>query len=210
MDNQKELQNFLKNEVKSRSLSLRELSKLTDIDHATLSKIINGKRTANLNHLKKLSESFGTELEQLLKMAGFTDSENDELKQTWKAVQKVVHELGGTDEEITYERVNQEIEVFKKRSQTISGKEKIRKEFKAKMEKTSGIGKYIDQLKAMYCHFLQGNGHPKDQILIGAALLYFIVTTDLLPDYLLPVGLLDDAFIVQAISQRLENKNILL
>src|SRR5699024_6064789 len=81
MDNKIDMKNFLKNEVKSRSLSLRELSKLTDIDHATLSKIINGKRTANLNHLKKLSESFGTELEQLLKMAGFTDSESDELKQ---------------------------------------------------------------------------------------------------------------------------------
>src|SRR5699024_12480303 len=126
------------------------------------SKIINGKRTANLNHLKKLSESFGTELEQLLKMAGFTDSESDELKQTGEAVQKVVHELGGTDEEITYERVNQEIEVIKKRSQTISGKEKIRKEFKAKMEKTSDIGKYVDQLKAKNCHIIQGNGHRKD------------------------------------------------
>lgn len=210
MRDQQKLSGFLKNEMKKRDFSLRMLSKVSSIDHATLSKIISGKRQANLNHLQKLADSFEMEITKLLEMAGYISDKNDDLQETWKAVQTIVVTMSPTNEEITYEHINHEIVKFEELSQTASGKETIREEFENKLEETSGVGKYVEQLKTMYSYFIQNNGYHKDQILIGAALLYFIVTTDLLPDYLLPVGLLDDAFIVQAISQRLENKSLLL
>lgn len=210
MRDQQKLSEFLKSEMKKRSYSLRILSQISSIDHATLSKIISGKRKANLNHLQKLADSFEMEITKLLEMAGYTSDKNDDLQKTWNAVQRVVDTMSPINEEISYEHVNHEIVKFEKLSQTTSGKKTIREKFENKLEETSGAGKYVEQLKTMYSHFIQNKGHHKDQLLIGAALLYFIVTTDLLPDYLLPVGLLDDAFIVQVISQRLENKSLLL
>lgn len=210
MERQNRLYQFMENEMNKRSMSLRRFSSLVNIDHATLSKIMNGKRQVNLSHLQKLSESLSVDFDFLLELAGYRTPIKDDLEKTWEAVQKIAEELTDVNESISFERVDQEISHFETYSQTAAGQEKIRAEFNTKMTETAGIGKYVEQLKAMYAHFINENGHLKDQILIGAALLYFIVTTDLLPDYLLPVGLLDDAFIVQAISQRLENKNILL
>lgn len=210
MEEQNVLHQFMKNEMNQRSMSLRRFSSLVNIDHATLSKIMNGKRQANLNHLQKLSESLSVNLDYLLEIAGYRKTDKDDLEKTWEAVQRIAETLTDVNEDLSFERVNQEISHFETYSQTAAGQEKIHAEFNTKIKETAGIGKYVEQLKAMYAHFINGHGHLTDQILIGAALLYFIVTTDLLPDYLLPVGLLDDAFIVQAISQRLENKNILL
>lgn len=210
MKEQNELHEFMKNEMNKRSMSLRRFSSLINIDHGTLSKIMNGKRQANLNHLQKLSENLSTDFESLLKLAGYKAHDKDDLEKTWEAVQKIAEELISANESISFERMNQEISRFEIYSQSAAGQERIHKEFNTKMKETTGLGKYVEQLKAMYTHFINGHGHVTDQILIGAALLYFIVTTDLMPDYILPVGLLDDAFIVRSISQRLENKNILL
>ena len=69
----------------------------------------------------------------------------------------------------------------------------------------------MKNIHKMYGCFITGKSNVNDTALMGGALLYFIVTTDLImPDYLLPIGLLDDALIVQAISQRMENKNLLI
>lgn len=210
MRDQQKLREFLKSEMKKRGYSLRMLSKVSSIDHATLSKIISGKRKANLNHLQKLADSFEMKITKMLETAGYTSDRSDDLQETWRAVQTVVNTMSPSNGEISYEHVNHEIVKFEELSQTKSGKETIHEKFEEKLKETSGLGKYVEQLKTMYSHFIQNNGHHKDQILIGAALLYFIVTTDLFPDYLLPIGLLDDAFIVQVISQRLENKSLLL
>ena len=210
MNNQEKLHQFIKDEMKYREMTLRMFSKAVNIDHATLSKIMNGKRKANINHLQKLSDSLSVDFDFLLESAGFKHAEKDELEQTWIAVQKIVNEMTDIEENISFKRVNEEISYFESYSGTADGSRKIHSEFDDKIKETSGIGKYTEQLKIMYGYFINDKGTLKSQLLVGAALLYFIVTTDLLPDYLLPVGLLDDAFIVQVILQRLENKNILL
>ncbi|CAD2071495.1 transcriptional regulator [Jeotgalicoccus coquinae] len=210
MNNQEKLQQFIKDEMKHREMTLRRFSKVVNIDHATLSKIMNGKRKANINHVQKLSDSLSVDFDFLLESAGFRGAVKDELEQTWIAVQKVVNDMTDIEESISYKRVNEEISYFKTYSGTDEGRAKIRSEFDGKIEETSGVGKYTEQLKMMYRYFINDKGTLKSQLLVGAALIYFIVTTDLLPDYLLPVGLLDDAFIVQVILQRLENENILL
>lgn len=210
MNNQEKLHQFMKDEMKCRDMTLRMFSKAVNIDHATLSKIMNGKRKANINHVQKLSDNLSADFDFLLESAGFKGAGKDELEQTWIAVQKVVKDMTDIEESISYKRVNEEISYFETYSGTDEGSKRIHSEFDDKIKETSGIGKYTEQLKIMYGYFINDKGTLKSQLLVGAALLYFIVTTDLLPDYLLPVGLLDDAFIVQVILQRLENKNILL
>lgn len=66
-----ELGTLLKERLQQRSLSLRELSTYTEIDKATLSRIMNGKRKPTLNHLQRLSDSLNLSLDQLLAAAGF-------------------------------------------------------------------------------------------------------------------------------------------
>lgn len=59
----------------------------------------------------------------------------------------------------------------------------------------------------MYHRFIEENGTSFQIGLMGGALLYFIVTTDLLPDYLFPIGYLDDALVVQTVYQQLNMKS---
>src|SRR5699024_1563589 len=110
------------------------------------------------------------------------------------------------DEELTLEKVNNQIEKYGAYSQTKEGEEMVGGQFQDKLDQSNFSGSSIQTLQKMYTGFLKKRGSVRELTLMGAALLYFIVTTDLLPDYLFPIGFLDDALIVQMISQNLENK----
>lgn len=56
----------------------------------------------------------------------------------------------------------------------------------------------------MFSMFINRKGSVKELGLMGAALLYFVVTKDLMPDYLFPVGFMDDALVVQVVMKQLE------
>lgn len=46
--------------IKKKRISLRELSRLTDIRHAALSELSNGKRqNVNFQHIERIAEAFG-------------------------------------------------------------------------------------------------------------------------------------------------------
>ncbi|SDE46033.1 DNA-binding transcriptional regulator, XRE family [Paenibacillus sp. UNCCL117] len=48
--------------IKSRGISLRELSRLADVRHAALSELANGKRTSiNFSHIEKIAEALDIE-----------------------------------------------------------------------------------------------------------------------------------------------------
>lgn len=63
---------LLRSLLKKNALSMRKLSSLTGIDTATISRIINGKRQANLHHLKQFARYLNTPLEALIDPAGGT------------------------------------------------------------------------------------------------------------------------------------------
>lgn len=210
MSDQEKLRNHLKKEVADRRLSLRELGRLSGIDHATLSKIMNGKRKMNLNHLHRLSEGLGISLKSLLPVSENHDVADDDLNRNLEAVQTLVKANHPEMDDITMARLDMAIEKYATDSMTPRGREDIRKNLEDKIAQSSEKGTFMNNIRSMYSKFITMNGHPKDIALMGGALLYFIVTTDLIPDYLLPIGLLDDALIVQAISQRIENKNLLM
>lgn len=207
------LHNVLSHLMKEKSLSVRELGRISGIDHATISKIMNGKRKANINHFQKLSESLDVKITRLMEAAGYhTGSKNEVVLENQELHKSIQHLIKQTDIdcnlEFTLDKVDFKIDKYQRYSQTDEGKKAIIKEFKAKLNELSGRGLYIEKLKWMYLKFQSKQGTAREMALMGAALLYFIVTTDLIPDYLMPIGLLDDAFIVKVISQRLENKGL--
>ncbi|WP_164215740.1 helix-turn-helix domain-containing protein [Virgibacillus sp. YIM 98842] len=199
--------------MEERSLSLRELGRISEIDHATISKIMNGKRKPNINHFQKLSKSLDVEITILLEAAGYhTGSKNEDVienRELHKSIQHLIEHTDVKDNlEFTLDKVNAKIDNYKRYSRTDDGEKTIVEGFKTKLDQVSGRGPYIQKLKWMYLKFQSKRGTAHDMALMGAALLYFIVTTDLIPDYLMPIGLLDDAFIVKVISERLENNEI--
>lgn len=44
----------------------------------------------------------------------------------------------------------------------------------------------------------------EDRAILGSALLYYILATDVIPDYMFPIGYLDDAIAVQIALNRLK------
>ncbi|WP_156292079.1 helix-turn-helix domain-containing protein [Oceanobacillus salinisoli] len=201
---------FLKRQIKEKHLSVRKLSKLSGVDHATISKMMNGKRKVNLKHLEKLAVGLEIDLSSLLKAAGYhvepkkeTDSD---LHVALDNIEKLIESSEVYKGNFSMEQLEKELTNYNNFSQTEEGKQVILEGFQPKLNKINGIGPYIQKLQWMYTEFTKNHGTKYQLALMGSALLYFIVTTDLLPDYLFPVGYLDDALVVQTVLQQLENK----
>jgi len=202
------LKQLLSQLMEEKSLSVRKLGRQSGIDHATISKIMNGKRKANITHLQKLSDALNVELTIFLEAAGYDTGikKTSQYPDYFETVRHLIKTTDLHDEELTLEKVNNQIEKYGAYSQTKEGEEMVGGQFQDKLDQSNFSGSSIQTLQKMYTGFLKKRGSVRELTLMGAALLYFIVTTDLLPDYLFPIGFLDDALIVQMISQNLENK----
>ena len=108
------------------------------------------------------------------------------------------------ERKFTEKELQQEIIIYEEHSLTEEGKQTILDNFQAKLAKIDGQGPYIKQLQSMFSRFINRKGSVKELGLMGAALLYFVVTKDLLPDFLFPVGFMDDAIVVQVVMKQLE------
>lgn len=210
MKDQELLKEYLKTELSERGLSLRELGKLSGINHATLSRIMNGKRKANLDHLHRLSAVLDVNVADLLSLTYDSHNKTNDFNKNLEAVQTLVKTTYPEMDSITMERINAEIKKYEEQSATPRGRSEIQEKFKEKIQHSPMAGTFIKNIQQMYNDFRMRRGRPENIALMGAALLYFIVTVDLIPDYLAPVGLLDDALIVQLISRKLEYENMLM
>ncbi len=199
---------LLRERLKERSLSMRRLSELTEIDTATISRIINGKRKANLQHLERFAECLDIPLIDFVEAAGYPVEQQQEKFQTdmqasVDAIQGVLESSNIYDNQFSIERVEQKLENYGLFSQTDEGKNTILKEFEEKLQKVGGVGPFINELKAYYKKFTSGKSTSFELVLIGSVLLYFIIPVDVIPDYLFPIGYLDDALAVQLTTKSL-------
>ncbi|MGV2911699.1 DUF1232 domain-containing protein [Bacillus safensis subsp. safensis] len=205
-----ELGQILKGKLQQRSLSLRELSTYTGIDKATLSRIMNGKRKPTLNHLQRLSESLNISLDQLLTASGYPIKNEkvhgDTFIQAVEEIEKTLKDQEVYDGTFSQTKLEQKLNEYEAYSQTAEGKETITAKFEKKMKTLSGVGPFLEQLKNMYSLFINGRGTPRELMLMGGALLYFIMPVDLIPDYIFPIGYIDDAAAVQVILNQLTNR----
>ncbi|MGY0433373.1 helix-turn-helix domain-containing protein [Bacillus rugosus] len=203
---------LLKEHLQKNSLSLRELSERTQIDKATISRIINGKRKANLNHLQRFSDSLGVSFDELMTAAGYTmekkqDNGRPDIHSSMDEIEDVLQTSNVYDRSFTMEELSSKLTEYQQYSQTEEGKRTIQDEFEDKVEKVSGIGPFLTRLNDMYFRFTSDRGTPRELLLIGGALLYFIAPVDVIPDYIFPIGYIDDAAAIQLVFTQLSPKS---
>lgn len=205
-----ELGPLLKERLQQRSLSLRELSTYTEIDKATLSRIMNGKRKPTLNHLQRLSDSLNLSLDQLLAAAGFPIKNekvhSDTFIQTVVEIETTLKDQEVYDGTFSQAKLKQKLNEYETYSQTNEGKETISAKFEKKMETLNGVGPFLQHLNDMYSLFMTRRGTSRELMLMGGALLYFIMPVDLIPDYIFPIGYIDDAAAVKIVIEQLTNR----
>jgi uncharacterized membrane protein YkvA (DUF1232 family)/DNA-binding Xre family transcriptional regulator len=198
--------------LKKRSLSMKKLSELTGIDQATISRIIHGKRKANLNHLQKFAEVFDVPISELFAAAGypmnFGKKHLDDFHSSIDGILRLLKCTEVYNKTFTLDRVKQLLNEHSQYAQTKEGRETILKTFEEKLQKVGSIGPFIDHLKDMFSKFNSVQGTPFELALIGGALLYFISPVDAIPDFIFPIGYLDDALVVKIVLDMLAKRRI--
>ncbi|ERI08262.1 DNA-binding helix-turn-helix protein [Aneurinibacillus aneurinilyticus ATCC 12856] len=199
---------LLKALLKERSLSMRKLSALTGIDTATISRIANDKQQAKPEHLQQFAHHLGVPAYKLFKAAGFNfemqpEQQHSDIHASVDTIQEILASSNLFDQQYTTERVQQELTKYEKYALTEEGKRIIMEEFQAKVDQVSGAGPFIDQLKLMHKLFCKNKMTLEERSIIGSALLYFVLSADIIPDYVFPFGYLDDAIAVQLVLNRL-------
>jgi uncharacterized membrane protein YkvA (DUF1232 family)/plasmid maintenance system antidote protein VapI len=193
---------FLKKQLQINGLTMRKFSEMTNIETSSISRIINGKRKANIHHLRAFSEALNIPIEELLKVAGYANhsiSNNNEEK-VEKHIQQLIQVIETSDmdhHEFSIDRLEKQLKNHRQHAMTEEGQETIKEKFKSKIKRIGAGGPFIQQLEKMYEQFTSGNVTIKHQLIMGGALLYFVLTLDLIPDYLFPIGYIDDAIAVQ-------------
>jgi uncharacterized membrane protein YkvA (DUF1232 family)/DNA-binding Xre family transcriptional regulator len=194
---------LLKKLLKQRSLSMKKLSELTKIDTATISRIINNKRKASPKHLQKFAECLEIPITDLFGAAGYLEEttqekqHSDDLYSSIETIQKILESSNLLNGKFTVDRAEQQLANYAQFSKTKEGKEIILTSFEEKLQKADGMGPFISHLKDMFARFRLKKGTPYQLTIMGGALIYFILPIDLIPDYIFPIGYLDDAIVVQ-------------
>jgi len=149
------LGSLLKTMLQERSLSMRKLSELTGINTATISRIVNGKQTANARHLQRIAHALNYPVVQLLSAAGFeVDSPRQEIApDIHTIVDEVLRSSVLLSVQCITERVEQELSRYGQYAQTEEGQRIIRDGFSAKVNQVGGAGPFIEQLKQMHEQF---------------------------------------------------------
>ena len=206
--NESSLGLLLKTTLQQRSLSMHKLSELAGIDTATISRIINGKQPANVNHLQKFAHALNIPIEQLLSAAGYDigtsrHEPKSDIHAVIDGIQAILKSANLFDQRYITDRIEQELFKYEQYAQTEEGQRIIGADFNTKVNQVSGAGPFIDQLKQMHQRFHQDGITNEERAILGSALLYFILSTDIIPDYVFPIGYLDDAIAVSLALNRL-------
>jgi len=68
------------------------------------------------------------------------------------------------------------------------------------------MGPFIDHLMEMYKQYASKETAEHERAVFGSVLLYFILSTDVIPDYIFPIGYLDDAIAINLGLSRLNKE----
>ncbi|MBT2656031.1 helix-turn-helix domain-containing protein [Bacillus sp. ISL-18] len=203
----KKLGLYMKKLLKEHSLSMRKLSELTNIDTATISRIINGKRKANPVHLQKFAEHLNVPISELFVVAGYSMEQEglqqSDLLKSVESIQNFLESSNIIDNQFSIVSVDCQLANYEQYAQTEEGKGTILNNFGEKLKKIGSIGPFISQLKDLYEKFRLNRGTSRELAIIGSALIYFIVSVDVIPDYIFPIGYIDDAIAVQIVTKSL-------
>ncbi|EXG83750.1 hypothetical protein K413DRAFT_0449 [Clostridium sp. ASBs410] len=189
------------------SLSLRKLSALSGISASSISRIISGKQAANMHHLQQFSKYLDVPIEQLLRAVGVKVGSNISPNSEFiiKIIQDILQSYSIELDDVIVD-MQKELKKYEQYAKTEAGKELIHSGFNSKIKELNGEGIIIEQLKRLYELFCSADIDPCIHPIIGSALLYLILTPDVIPDYVFPIGYLDDAIAVSLTVSRLLNE----
>jgi uncharacterized membrane protein YkvA (DUF1232 family) len=198
---------MLKLLLSEHSLSMRKLSSQTGIDIATISRIINGKQLARPKHLQQFAEFFGVPAERFFEAAGYIfglqkEDIYSDIHTSVETIQEILLSANLLDMQYTKIRVEQKLVNYEHYAQTEEGQRIILEDYQEKIQQV-GVGPFIDDLNQMYELYCLSSTPSTDRVLLGSALLYFILPTDVIPDYIFPIGYLDDAIAIKLVLHKL-------
>ncbi|MBS4198353.1 DUF1232 domain-containing protein [Bacillus sp. FJAT-49732] len=211
IDKNNKLGLLLRGLLKKHAWSMRRFSELTEIDTATISRIINGKRKANLQHLERFAECLNVPLAELFEAAGYSIDQKQEetqsdIQKSVDLIQDFLETSNLYDNQFSIANVEQKLTSYSQYSQTEEGRDTIHNDFDEKVKKVGSIGPFINHLKDLFEKFRVKKGTPYQLAIIGGVLLYFIIPVDVIPDYIFPIGYLDDAMAVNIVLNLLSNE----
>ena len=214
MSNSEESRDFglyLKDKLKEKSLSLSKLSSLTGIDKSTISRIINHKQRANINHLEKISKALDIPLEELLVEDGYNiNNENIEHKgefdinNNYESIDDIFKLSSMVENTELKGLIESQLNKYQLYLKTDEGKDVLYKNFNNKIEKIDKGGAFVEKLKDMYKQFCSKDIPIKELLLIGSGLLYFVTPIDIIPDFIFPIGFLDDIIAIKIVLDMLD------
>lgn len=200
--------NLLKILLKEKSISMGELSKKSGIDKSTISRIANNKQKPNINHLEKIAIHLDVNLEELLKASGY-EFKNSNNKQIFN----IDSDFSNFDDVLGFANlindknfngnIEKELSKCELYVQTDEGKKLLFDNFSEKIDSIEKQGQFTDRLRDMYAEFCTGKLGIKKYLLIGSMLLYFVISTDVIPDFVFPIGFMDDLVALNMVTKLL-------
>lgn len=205
---------LIKQAIYEKNLSLRQLGKEIGLDVSTLSRIVNNKQQPNIKHLEKISRALELPLEELLAASGYT------IGHFSHSMQKVCEKIPVEDEDIfeicsqfegqeLASNIERELDKYGQYVSVPEGRAMVREQFRNKIDSVGQIGPIVDRLKELYGWFCKPDLTMTMLILIGSGLLYFIIAPDVIPDFLFPLGFIDDTIAIKIVTDKVANMNIM-
>ncbi|MEC0184209.1 DUF1232 domain-containing protein [Paenibacillus peoriae] len=198
--------------LKEHSLSMRKLSAATGIDTATISRIVNGKQRAKPEHLEAFALYLDVPSAPLFQAAGYgapapptPQSQPNDIYSSINSIKEILQASNLMDHQFTAEQVQKELSKYEPYVLTEEGARIIHNDFPGKVKNVNGAGPFIEELKRMYQLYSSDNITLEERSILGSGLLYFVSATDIIPDYVFPLGYLDDAIAVQIVLDRLQD-----
>lgn len=194
---------LLKNVMKKKSLSMRKLSQITGISAATISRIISGKYTVSIGHLKLLSEQLDIPLEELLNALDVSCMRHQPPEHALPNILNEILSDLNIDSKNIVPNILAELKKLEQYANTNEGKRRIHQKLFDKVESIDGTGEYIKKIHHLYNIFCCEDTPEEKKTIIGSGLLYFVSTVEVIPDYLFPLGFLDDVIAIKLVEKKL-------
>jgi uncharacterized membrane protein YkvA (DUF1232 family)/DNA-binding Xre family transcriptional regulator len=198
----------VKDLLRDRALSMRQLASLTGINVATISKMLTGKQRVNPVYLQKMAYHLAVPPALLFSAAGF-DVENFQIDKhedtSIEHIQEILQRVGFQTHQFNRQSIEQELMKYDGYARTNEGHELIVAKFPEKRKQISGSGPFLDDLDQMFHRYLQSEVSEEERVILGSGLLYFVLSTDAIPDFMFPIGYLDDALAIQITRDRLSS-----
>lgn len=201
---------WLREELRSRKISLRELGRATELDPATLSRLSSGKQRPTLSHLARLGQALGVSLPDLLNAAGYGSCEESRGQKTGSEAPDPLDQMlrdawkdGPGARSARWADVARQVEDGTATSLAEESLQAIERETFAKIGRIHASEAFAAKVRDLYGCVFDPKGPSERRALAASALAYFVSEADVIPDGAFPVGFIDDAIAVESVWNRL-------